>query len=79
LEEPFFLTQKDAQHMIENISSVANKNINILSISATSTSITSSKYCLSKVSLLVMTKVIATKLGKYNILVYEIQPVIIRT
>ena len=42
-------------------------------------SINRGEYCISKAGLQMMTKLFATRLGEYNIPVYEIQPGIIAT
>ncbi len=82
LKGPFFLTQKVAQHMIahsfENFGS-RDCIINISSISATVASINRGEYCLSKAGLSMMTKLFASRLGEYNIPVYEVRPGIIET
>lgn len=78
LQGPFFLTQKIAQHMIQN--KVSNCTIiNISSISATNASINRAEYCLSKAGLSMMTKLFASRLGEHNIPVYEVRPGIIET
>ncbi len=82
LKGSFFLTQKIALHMIENLSDQdksSNCIINISSISATIASVSRSEYCLSKAGMSMMTKLYASRLGAYNIPVYEIQPGIIET
>lgn len=79
LQGPFFLTQKIARHMIEN--NLDNKGciVNISSISATMASVMRAEYCLSKAGMGMMTKLFATRLGEFNIPVYEIRPGIIAT
>jgi len=82
LKGSFFLSQKIALHMIENISTNVKNNsciINISSISATIASVSRSEYCLSKAGISMMTKLYASRLGPYNIPVYEIRPGIIET
>ncbi len=82
LKGSFFLSQKIALHMIENYSTNVKNNsciINISSISATIASISRSEYCLSKAGISMMTKLYASRLGPYNIPVYEIRPGIIET
>ena len=79
LKGPFFLTQKIAQHMIERSSENVSCIINISSISATMGSVNRGEYCLSKAGMSMMTKLFATKLGEYNIPVYEVRPGVIET
>ena len=82
LTGPYFLSQSIAKWMIE----IKNKNntfeaciINISSVSASMASINRGEYCISKAGIQMMTKLFATRLGEYNIPVYEIQPGIIAT
>lgn len=82
LTGPYFLSQSIANWMIE----IKNKNhtfdaciINISSVSASMASINRGEYCISKAGIQMMTKLFATRLGEYNIPVYEIQPGIIAT
>ena len=65
--------------MIEN--KLDNKGciVNISSISATMASVNRAEYCLSKAGMSMMTKLFATRLGEFNIPVYEIRPGIIAT
>ncbi len=82
LRGPFFLTQKIAQHMIKQKDMVPDSVsciINISSISATTASINRGEYCLSKAGLSMMTQLFATRLGEYNIPVYEVRPGVIET
>jgi 3-oxoacyl-[acyl-carrier protein] reductase len=81
LQGPFFLTQKIAQHMIENASDIETTSciINISSVSATMASINRAEYCLSKAGMSMMSTLFAVRLGEYNIPVYEIRPGIIET
>ena len=82
LQGPFFLTQSVANWFIEQkqlnedfIGSI----INISSISATVVSVNRGEYCISKAGMGMMTQLFATRLGEYNIPVYEIRPGIIET
>jgi len=82
LTGPCFLTQEIARWMIE----LKKKNntfdasiINVSSVSSSMASINRGEYCISKAGITMMTKLFATRLGEYNIPVYEIQPGIIAT
>ena len=82
LKGPYFLTQIAARHMTE----MKSKNpdfegciINVGSISADTASVSRSEYCLSKAGVTMATKLWATRLGEYDIPVYEIRPGIIKT
>lgn len=82
LKGPFFLTQKIANLMVE--STMTNDSfhaciINISSISATIASIERGEYCISKSGMGMMTKLFATRLGQYNIPVYEVRPGVVQT
>ncbi|MBT8184944.1 MAG: 3-ketoacyl-ACP reductase [Eudoraea sp.] len=79
LQGPFFLSQKIARHMIANNLDNLGCIVNISSISATMASVNRAEYCLSKAGMSMMTKLFATRLGEYNIPVYEIRPGIIAT
>lgn len=82
LKGPYFLTRDAARWMIEQKHREPNNNfaiINIGSISAEVASPSRGDYCVSKAGLAMVTKLWATRLGEYNIPVYEIQPGIIRT
>ena len=82
LKGPYFLTKDVANWMIEQ----KNKNkeasysiINIGSISSEVASPTRGDYCISKAGISMATKLWATRLGEYDIPVFEIQPGIIKT
>lgn len=79
LQGPFFLTQKIAGHMIANTTADQCCIVNISSISATMASVNRAEYCISKAGMSMMTRLFATRLGEYNIPVYEIRPGIIAT
>jgi len=82
LKGTYFLTQRAANWMIaQKKSDAAFKGciITISSISATIASIDRGEYCISKAGLAMVTQLFATKLGEYNIPVFEIRPGIIRT
>lgn len=82
LEGPLFLSQAVAKHMV--IEKKENPDydaciINISSISATVASVNRGEYCISKAGMSMMTLLFATRLGEYNIPVYEIRPGVIET
>ena len=82
LKGPYFLTQLFANYFVEK--KVVNplfeaSIINISSISAFVASINRGEYCISKAGIAMATKLWATRLGEYDIPVYEIQPGIIKT
>ncbi len=82
LKGPYFLTQAAANRM------VANKKqdpafpaciVNISSISSTVASPSRGEYCLSKAGVSMATRLWATRLGEFDIPVYEIRPGVIQT
>jgi NAD(P)-dependent dehydrogenase (short-subunit alcohol dehydrogenase family) len=82
LKGPYFLTQLFASIFVE----MKLKNplfdatiINVSSISAFVASVNRGEYCISKAGIAMATKLWATRLGEYDIPVYEIQPGIIKT
>jgi NAD(P)-dependent dehydrogenase (short-subunit alcohol dehydrogenase family) len=82
LKGPYFLTQLFANYFVEK--KLENplfeaSIINISSISAFIASINRGEYCISKAGIAMATKLWATRLGEYDIPVYEIQPGIIKT
>jgi len=82
LEGPYFLTQACATWMIEQ--RIADETwsgciVNISSTSASVASINRGEYCISKAGLSMATKLWATRLGEFDIPVYEVRPGIIRT
>ena len=82
LKGPYFLTQHFANYFVEK--KLENplfeaSIINISSISAFVASINRGEYCISKAGIAMATKLWATRLGEYDIPVYEIQPGIIKT
>lgn len=82
LKGPYFLTQLFAQHFIAQKSINADFEaclINVSSISAFIASVNRGEYCISKAGIAMATKLWATRLGEYDIPVYEIQPGIIKT
>jgi NAD(P)-dependent dehydrogenase (short-subunit alcohol dehydrogenase family) len=82
LKGTYFLTQAAANWMIEQKQSDPGFTgciINISSISATLASLNRGEYCISKAGLSMATQLFATRLGEFNIPVYEIRPGIIDT
>lgn len=82
LKGPYFLTQLVARWMIEQKQNAADFTsciINVSSISSFIASTTRGDYCISKAGISMATQLWATRLGEFNIPVYEIQPGIIRT
>jgi 3-oxoacyl-[acyl-carrier protein] reductase len=82
LQGPYFLTQTAAVWMIEQ--RLQRKDfrgciINISSISATVASVNRGEYCVAKAGLSMVTQLFATRLGEYDIPVYEVRPGIIKT
>jgi len=82
LKGTYFLTQLAANWMVEN--KKANPQfdamiINVSSISATVASINRGEYCVSKAGLSMTTQLFATRLGEFNIPVYEVRPGVIDT
>jgi len=82
LRGPYFLTQAVAKWMIEQRKAddaFWGCVINISSISAEVASINRGEYCISKAGVAMATKLWATRLGEFNIPVYEVRPGIIKT
>ena len=82
LKGTFFLTQKVANIMIDEIkkyNEIKPKIINIASISSYTSSSNRGEYCISKAGVSMITKLFADRLSEYNINVYEIRPGIIYT
>ena len=82
LKGPYFLTKLFANYFVEK--KLENplfeaSIINISSISAFVASVNRGEYCISKAGIAMATKLWATRLGEYDIPVYEIQPGIIKT
>lgn len=82
LKGPYFLTQLFASYFVE----MKLKNplfdatiINVSSISAFVASVNRGEYCISKAGIAMATKLWATRLGEYDVPVFEIQPGIIKT
>jgi NAD(P)-dependent dehydrogenase (short-subunit alcohol dehydrogenase family) len=82
LKGAFFLAQATAKGMIEQKRTDPDFSgciINISSISATVASVNRGEYCIAKAGMRMMTKLLAVRLGEFDIPVYEIQPGIIQT
>ncbi len=86
LKGPFFLTQRVARVMVEQVRAQPDlpadrrpKIINIGSLSADTSSTNRGEYCLSKAGLGMLTLLFADRLAGEGILVYEVRPGIIAT
>lgn len=82
LQGPYFLTQAAAKWMIEQKQAVedfAGCIINVGSISATVASVNRGEYCVAKAGIAMATQLWATRLGEFNIPVYEVRPGVIKT
>jgi NAD(P)-dependent dehydrogenase (short-subunit alcohol dehydrogenase family) len=82
LKGTYFLTQAVANLMIEQknrSTDFIGSIITISSISATVASVNRGEYCISKAGLGMMTQLFATRLGEFNIPVYEVRPGVIKT
>lgn len=82
LQGPYFLTQAVANWMIkqkETDKSFESCIVNISSISATVASVNRGEYCIAKAGVSMATQLFATRLGEYDIPVYEVRPGIIHT
>jgi NAD(P)-dependent dehydrogenase (short-subunit alcohol dehydrogenase family) len=82
LQGAYFLTQAAANWMIQQKASQTDFTgciINVSSISATVASVNRGEYCVAKAGLSMATQLFATRLGVYDIPVYEVRPGIIRT
>lgn len=82
LKGTYFLTQLAANWMVAQ--KQANPEfsgyiINVSSISATVSSVNRGEYCIAKAGLSMVTQLFATRLGEYQIPVYEIRPGVIAT
>lgn len=82
LKGSYFLMQKVANWMInqkKNDSAFTGCIVNISSISATVVSVNRGEYCISKAGLSMATQLFATRLGEFNIPVFEVRPGVIYT
>jgi NAD(P)-dependent dehydrogenase (short-subunit alcohol dehydrogenase family) len=77
LQGPYFLTQAVARWMIEQKKADpawAGSIVNVSSISATVASVSRGEYCVSKAGVSMATQLWATRLGEFDIPVYEVRP-----
>lgn len=77
LQGPYFLTQTVARWMIEQKKADpawAGSIVNVSSISATVASVSRGEYCVSKAGVSMATQLWATRLGEFDIPVYEVRP-----
>lgn len=82
LRGTFFLTQEVARQMIEASGGPTSLHRSIVTISSANAYLVGAdrpEYCFSKMSLSMMTKAFALRLGRHGIATYEIRPGIIRT
>lgn len=82
LQGPYFLTQAVARLMLEQRAADASFRgciVNISSVSATMASPNRGEYCISKAGITMATQLWATRLGEFDIPVYEVRPGITRT
>lgn len=79
---PYFLTQAAANWMIQQKSERPDDFftiINVGSISATVISVNRGEYCISKSGIAMMSALFATRLGEFDIPVYEVRPGVTKT
>ena len=82
LQGAYFLTQATANWMIGQKKASAMFTgciINVSSVSATVASVNRGEYCVAKAGLSMATQLFATRLGEFDIPVYEVRPGIIQT
>jgi len=82
LQGPYFLTQLVANTIIEKKRQAPGEFfciINVSSVSATVASVNRGEYCISKAGIAMATKLWASRLGEFDIPVYEIRPGVIQT
>jgi NAD(P)-dependent dehydrogenase (short-subunit alcohol dehydrogenase family) len=82
LKGPFFLTQRAARLMIDQLREnkiPAARIVNISSISAYTSSTNRGEYCIAKAGMSMMTLLFADRLAEHGINVYEVRPGIIET
>lgn len=82
LKGPYFLSQAAANWMIEQKKQDKEFQasiINICSMSSTVASVNRGEYCVSKAGMSMMTLLFASRLGEFDIPVYEIRPGVIDT
>lgn len=79
---PFFLSQLAARWLVEQKQADPEFQggiINVSSISATVVSVNRGEYCVAKAGLSMTTQLFATRLGEYDLPVYEVRPGVIKT
>jgi NAD(P)-dependent dehydrogenase (short-subunit alcohol dehydrogenase family) len=85
LKGPYFLTQRVAKQMIEQVRSGKTTSfgppriVTITSISSYTASVNRGDYCVSKAGLSMMTALFAARLAEFGINVYEVRPGVIAT
>ncbi len=82
LKGTYFMTQAVANFMVQQRTEDQNFTgtiVNISSVSATLASVNRGEYCISKAGLSMITQLFATRLGEFNIPVFEVRPGIIKT
>lgn len=82
LRGPYFLTQRTARWMIEQVQTDPTRRpaiVNVSSVSATVVSVNRGDYCLSKAGVAMATQLWAARLAEFGIAVYEVRPGVIRT
>lgn len=82
LQGPYFLSQAVARWLVEQRqadAAFAGCIVNVGSVSAEAASVSRGEYCVSKAGVAMMTQLFASRLGEFNIPVYEVRPGIIRT
>jgi NAD(P)-dependent dehydrogenase (short-subunit alcohol dehydrogenase family) len=82
LQGPYFLTQAVANWMIsqkEADASYQGSIINISSMSSTVASVNRGEYCISKAGISMASLLFASRLGEFDIPVYEVRPGVIAT
>jgi 3-oxoacyl-[acyl-carrier protein] reductase len=82
LQGPYFLSQAVANWLVEQKKSDPNfwgTIVNVSSISATVASVNRGEYCVAKAGLSMATQLFATRLGEFDLPVYEVRPGVIAT
>ncbi|HEY3861275.1 MAG TPA: 3-ketoacyl-ACP reductase [Verrucomicrobiae bacterium] len=82
LQGPYFLMQQCARWMIEQKKARPDWRgciVNISSVSAAFASVNRGEYCISKAGLAMASKLWASRLGEFDIPVYEIRPGVVHT
>jgi len=82
LKGPYFLTQRVAREMVQDVqrgTARSPKIVSVTSISAYTASTNRGDYCVAKAGLAMMTQLYAARLAEHGINVYEIRPGVIET